>query len=121
MVTTPALLGDMIERLTAERVAFNVVARLSGRRGLAGRLKRLRPQLVIIGLLDGEGDAAIHALLAHLPGSKVIALRPDGRAITGYRLVLTRVSLADLSPDRLVDFVIESAADAPRGGAPLPC
>src|SRR5262245_4436083 len=111
MVTTPALLGDLIKRLAAGRVKLDIVAQLSGRRGLAQRLQRLRPRLIIIGLRAGEADAAIRALLLHLPTSKFIALSDDGRSITGYELRLSQTHLADLSPEAFIDFIGTATTD----------
>ena len=111
MVTTPALLGDLIEQLAAGRVKLDIVAQLSGRQGLAQRLQRLRPRLVIIGLREGETDAAIRALILRLPSSKFIALSDDGRSIMGYELRLSRIGLADLSPEAFVDFIGVAATD----------
>jgi DNA-binding NarL/FixJ family response regulator len=111
MVTTPALLGDLIKQLAIGRAALDIVGQLSGRRVLARRLQRLRPQLVIIGLRKDETDATIRALLAHLPDSKVIAISHDGRCIAGYELRLSRIKLSSLSPDGLVDFIGAAATD----------
>ena len=105
VVTTPALLGDLIKRLAVGRVKLDIVAQLNGRQGLAQRLQRLRPHLVIIGLRQGETDAAIRALLLRVPSSKFIALSDDGRSITGYELRLSRISLADLSPEAFIEFI----------------
>jgi hypothetical protein len=105
MVTTPALLGDLIKRLAVGRVKLDIVAQLSERRGLAQRLQRLRPHLIIIGLREGETDAEIRGLLLRLPSSKFIALGDDGCSITGYELRLNRISLADFSPEAFIDFI----------------
>ena len=111
LVTTPALLGDLIERLAIGRVELNIVGKLNDRRALAQRLQRLRAQLVIIGLHRHETEALIRALLARLPGSKFIALAHDGRSIAGYELRLNRTTLSDLSPEGLIDFIGAAPAD----------
>jgi hypothetical protein len=110
MVTTPALLGDLIERLAIGRVDLDIVARLNDRRALAQRLRRLRPQIVVIGLHENETEAPIRALLTQLPGSKLIALSHDGRSIAGYELRLDRTPLTDLSPEGLIDFIAAAPA-----------
>ena len=111
MVTTPALLGDLIRRLAVGRAKLDIVAQLNGRQGLDQQLQRLRPHLVVIGLREGETDAAIRALLRHLPSSKFIALSNDGRDITGYELRLSRINLADLSPQAFIDFIAVAGTD----------
>lgn len=111
MVTTPALLGDLIERLAVGRIELDIVAQLTERRALARQLQRLRPRLVIIGLRADETDAVIHALLLDLPGSKFIALSHDGRSVMGYELRLSRIRLSSLSPDAFIDFIGAGAVD----------
>ncbi len=114
MVTTPALLGDLIRRLAVGRIELDLTGQLSGRRALAARLKRLRPHLVIIGLRENETDTVIRALLMQLPGSKFIAVSSAGRSIVGYELRGNRTNLSnlsDLSPDGLIDFIGTVATD----------
>jgi hypothetical protein len=105
MVTAPALFGDLIERLAIGRVDLDIVGRLNDRRALAQRLRRLRPQLVIIGLHESETEALISVLLTRLPGSKFIVLSHDGRSIAGYERRLNRTPLPNLSPEGLFDFI----------------
>lgn len=105
MVTTPALLGDLIKRLAVERIGLEIVAQFSGRRGLARQLQRLRPHLVIIGLHKDETDRVIRALLMHLPSSKFITLSDDGRKIVGHELRHSQIELSTLSPEGFIDFI----------------
>jgi len=111
MVTTPALVGDLIERLAIGHVDLDIVARLNGRRALARRLQQLRPRLVVIGLRGDETDRLIRTLLMQLPSSKFVALSPDGRSIVGYELRVSRVTLSDLSPQEVIGFIGAEAAD----------
>jgi hypothetical protein len=105
MVTTPAMLGDLIKRLTFERVELDIVGELSDRARLVSRLRALRPGLVITGMQAGEADLPMRDLLLELPACKFIVLSHDGRSVTGYQLRLNRTSLADLGPDQLVGFI----------------
>ncbi len=105
MVTTPALLRDVIVQLMVKRVELDVVAELKVRRGLPGRLKILRPELVIFGLRRNETAAVIHALLREVPAAKFIALSSDGRSGVGFELRLYQTDLHDASPDVLSEFI----------------
>lgn len=105
MVTTPALLGDLIEQLAIGRVDLDIVGQLNDRRALARRLQRLRPRLVVIGLQENETEALIHGLLTRLPASRFIVLSHDGRSIAGYDSRRSRTALSDLSPEGLIDFI----------------
>ena len=105
MVTTPAMLSDLIKRLALGRVELDVVAELGGRQGLARRLRQLRPDLVVVGLRRSETGAVITALLPLLPKTKFIVLSQNGHCIVGYQLRFTRTRLADLSPEAFIRFI----------------
>ena len=106
MVTTPAMLGDLIKRLTFGRVELDIVGELSDRARLVSRLRVLRPALVIIGMRASEADVPILDLLLKLPACKFIVLSHDGRSMTGYQLRLKFLDLARRSgPDQLVGFI----------------
>jgi hypothetical protein len=105
MVTTPAMLSDLIKRLALGHAELHVVAELDGRQRLAHRLQQLRPDLVVIGLRRSETGAAITALLALLPNTKFIAFSQDGRSIIGYELRLSQIRLSDLAPEELIRFI----------------
>ncbi|HUN41679.1 MAG TPA: hypothetical protein VMU81_15440 [Acetobacteraceae bacterium] len=119
MVTTPALLRDVIKQLIARRVELDVVAELTERRALPRRLEAIRPDLVIIGLRRTESVALIRTLLLRVPGAKIIALSSDGRSAFGFELCLYQTNLGDASPDRLSEFVKSRAAPALPGSSPL--
>jgi DNA-binding NarL/FixJ family response regulator len=105
MVTTPALLRDVIKQLITSRVELDVVAELTERRELPQRLEAIRPDLVIIGLRRSESIVLIHTLLLRVPAAKFIALSSDGRSAFGFELRLYQTNLGDASPDRLSEFV----------------
>jgi hypothetical protein len=105
MVTTPAMLSDLIARVATERVDLDVVAALSDRHALVPTLERLRPDLVVIGLRPTETDAVVHSLLERLPATRFVALPADGRSVFGYAFPSHRIALADASPQALIDFV----------------
>jgi DNA-binding NarL/FixJ family response regulator len=105
MVTTPAMLRDLIKRLAVGRVELDVVAEFSARRALARRLKTIRPDLVVIGLRGDESDALIRRLLMLVPATKFIAFSSSGRSALGFELRLYQTDLSDASPDALLDFI----------------
>jgi hypothetical protein len=105
MVTTPALLSDLIRKLALGRVELDVVAELDGRQALARRLQQLRPDLVVIGLRCSESATGIIPLLGFLPKTKFIMFSQDGRSIIGYEPCLGQTRLSDLSPEGLMRFI----------------
>jgi hypothetical protein len=98
------MLGDLIKLLAVGRVDLEIVAEIDTRKGLARRLKALRPDLVVIGIAQNEGDGSVGALLKHLPTAKIIALGPNGR-MTGYEFCVRRSKLSNRSPEGLISFI----------------
>ncbi len=105
IVTTPAMLRDLVKGLARGRVDLDIVAELKVRRGLTRRLAELRPELVIIGLRAQEGDPLIQSLLATLPRTRFVAFSANRRAPSGFDLRLYKTDFADLPPARLIDFM----------------
>jgi chemotaxis response regulator CheB len=113
MVTTPAMLGDLIKRLAVGRVQLDVVAEVDVRRALRRRLHQLHPDLVIIGLRRSETPDTVTKLLQSLPKTKFIAVLHDGR-LTGYELQLRQTSFSELAPEALIDFITSNREEAAR-------
>jgi DNA-binding NarL/FixJ family response regulator len=105
IVTTPAMLGDLVKRLALGRVELEVVAELGTRRALARRLPELRPDLVVIGLHRRESDGIVTTLLMQLPKAKFIVFSADARTVIGYELRLHKAALSELSPDGFIGFM----------------
>jgi hypothetical protein len=103
MVSVPATLRDLIAGLAPEQI--DVVAELSTRDGLIHSLQLIRPDLVVIGLLPAEGDAAVRAWLDDFPETKFIALSADGRAVVGLEHRAEPIPLMHRSPQGLIDFL----------------
>jgi hypothetical protein len=105
IVTTPAMLGDLVKRLALGRVELDVVAELGTRRALARRLPELRPDLVVIGLHRRESDGIVTTLLMQLPKAKFIVFSADARTVIGYELRLHKAALSEMSPDGFIGFM----------------
>jgi DNA-binding NarL/FixJ family response regulator len=114
MVTTPALLGDLIKQLAKGRIDLDVIGEFGSRHALVRRLTTLRPDLVVIGLRRNESEAVIHRLLELVPTAKVVALSYSGRSPLGFELRLHRQDFADAYPGELFDF-IRGCADSFNG------
>src|SRR5262249_41686300 len=104
-VTTPAMLSDLIARRATGRIELDVVAELDTRDGMIENLRRLCPDLVVIGLRPTETGAVACSLLEYLPGTKFITLSADGRSILGYEHRIHRVELTDAPREALIDFL----------------
>jgi hypothetical protein len=105
IVTTPAMLSDLVKRLALGRVELDVVAELGTRHALTRRLPELRPDLVVIGLYRRETDNIVTTLLMQLPKAKFIAFSADGRSVIGYELRLHKAALSEMSPDGFIGFM----------------
>jgi hypothetical protein len=103
-VTAPAVIADLM-RHGGSSAAFDVVAELTGRRGLESRIKRLRPELVVIGLARGESVAPIEAILLTLPAAIVLSITDNGPRAVGYELRVHPTNLNDASAEAMAAFV----------------
>ena len=102
-VAITPLLGDIISQVVAERAPIDIVARLDSRDQLELRLPALAPDLVLVGLREGEGGAIALSLRSAVPRARVVALSHDGHHayLPAPRLHGTR--LIDLSPTALIE------------------
>jgi hypothetical protein len=114
MVTTPAMLRDIIKRLAVGRVELDVIAEFRARHALVRRLTAIQPDLVVVGLRRGEPDAVIHRLIMVVPATKFIAFSGDGSTALGFELRLYQTDLGEVSPDAFMDFIRSSAGEAQR-------
>lgn len=97
----PPLLADIIRRLTQGRVSIEVISVIDTLDALEERVHALSPELILIGLDRGEDDAIAVALVAALPGIRVLAISSDAKCISLHqagrqRRVLVDPSLQDL-------------------------
>jgi DNA-binding NarL/FixJ family response regulator len=105
VVTLPLLFGDIIKTSLAEHFTLDVVARLDSRTEIEKQLPFFSPDLIIVGLHDGETDEIGHTLLAFVPLAKVIVLSNDGRNAYVHEMRAHRSVLIDVSPGALVDAI----------------
>ena len=113
VVTTPAMLRDLIAHLALGRVELDMVDEFQARHALGRRLHRIRPDLVIIGLRRNEGDTVIHKLLVAVPTTKFIVFPANGRAPRGIELRLYHTELGDAPSEQLLGFIRSCSASLP--------
>jgi DNA-binding NarL/FixJ family response regulator len=113
IVTTPAILRDLIEHLTLGKVELDIVAELADRRALSHQLGQLQPELVVIGLRANESDTLVRRLITLVPTARFIAFSDNGRNASGFELRFFQTDLSDVPPSGLVDFI---RGCAPPGG-----
>lgn len=100
-VTIPPLLSDIITEVVREDVRLNVVAQFSERDAFSQHLPALAPDLVLIGLRNGETDEIGASVANLIPTAKVLVLSSNGdcaylHEVRGRRTVLQSFSLRHL-------------------------
>jgi DNA-binding NarL/FixJ family response regulator len=110
-VTMPPLLSDIVRELLSEKAGLHVIDQIGDREMLTERLPRLQPDLVVIGLGNGEGDDIGRLVLQVVPNGKVLAISNNGRDACLLEMRLHRSRLLDFSPETLLSAII--AADFP--------
>jgi hypothetical protein len=101
VVTLPPLLADLITSVLEPHLSLDVIGVMPTRERLAERLRELRPELVLLGLNDGEKDSCAQPLLKVLPSARILVLRKNGQdawlyKMRPHRTVLMNVSLSSL-------------------------
>lgn len=79
VVTVSPLLADLVADALKTDAPVDIVEVLSRREYLPARLRELAPELLLLGLADGEGDHVATPLLPLSPTTRILTLAPDGR------------------------------------------
>ncbi len=103
------LLGDLIVAALLPYLPLDIVGVVESRESLAGALAALSPDLLLLGLFDGETENIAQALLALLPTMRVLAVAANGgwACLTesdAPPLLLPGLSLQDLIDELAVRF-----------------
>ena len=106
IVTMSRMLSDIITALVTDHAALDVVAEFDSRADAENRLPVIAPDLILVGLHDGETDAIGLTLLALVPSAKVIAFSSDGRNGYLHEMRAQRVELTDISPQGLIHAIL---------------
>ena len=101
VVTLSPLLRELVTSVLPSQISFDVIEVLQSREGVAERLRDLAPDLVLIGLLEGETDAIALPLLAALPSIRILVLARNGEHAWLYRSYGRRAALPNLSVQAL--------------------
>jgi DNA-binding NarL/FixJ family response regulator len=111
-VTMPPLLSDIVRELLSEKAGLHVVDQIGDREMLTERLPKLQPDLVVIGLGNGEGDDIGRFVLQVVPNAKALAISNNGRDAYLLEMRLHRSRLPDFSPENLLSAIIASDSSA---------
>lgn len=106
----PPLIVDIIAKLLPDRTALNVLAQLADRVDIQERLSALNPDLVLLGLQNGETENVPYDLLALLPSAMIISLSSDGRSAVIYEMRPHRRTLRNISPRVLIQTILARSA-----------
>lgn len=109
VVTLSPLLRELVTGVLPSQISVDVIEVLESRECVAERLRELAPDLVLIGLLDGETDTIALPLLAALPSVSVLVLARNGKHAWLYRSHGRRAALANLSVQALREAMQGSA------------
>jgi chemotaxis response regulator CheB len=108
VVTMSRILSDIITALVTDHAALDLVAEFDNRADAESRLSAIAPDLILVGLRDGEPDGIGRTFLALVPSAKVIAFSSDGRNGYLHEMPALRVEITDISPQGLIDAILIS-------------
>lgn len=104
VVTLRPLLRDIIITLLQSRLPVTIVAEFSERTAV-GQIKKLAPDLVVVGLRSGENDRIGQQYLAKISCAKVAVISNDGREAFVYVAPSRRIVLHSVSLEALDKFL----------------
>ncbi len=104
-VTVSPLLADIIQRALRARVEVRTVARITTRYQITTRLRRWKPDLVLIRLRRGEDDSIARSIVEALPQATVVAISASIRHAYVYEMRPHRTVLANFSRGDLLEHV----------------
>jgi hypothetical protein len=102
LVTVSPLLGELLLATLLPHLSLDVIAILETREGLGASLGAWSPDLVLLGLLGGETDAAAQAVLALVPTAKILAVTANGAPAWLLEPHGPPLALSDLSAHEMV-------------------
>lgn len=116
IVTVSPLLADLVKAVLRPHLFLDVVEVLSTRDRLMERLQYLSPDLVLLGLLNGEDDTCAVPLLAALVSVRILVLAANGAQAWLYETGPHRTALPKLSSSDLIDALkISFDLSPPKG------
>lgn len=110
VVTLSPFLRELVISVLPPQVPVDVVDVLATREHLAETIRDSAPDLVLLGLGEGETDAAALPLLAVRPVARILVLTHNGEFAWLYELPGRRVTLSDLSVSSLKEALRASLA-----------
>jgi len=116
VVSLSPFLRELVRSVLEPQISLDAVEVLAAREFVAERIRKITPDLVLLGLkeveTEAEADAAALQLLAALPNARVLVLAHNGESAWLYGTPGRRVTLSDLSVAPLKDAL--RAAFAPH-------
>ncbi len=97
VVTLSPFLRELVTSVLPPQISVDVVEVLGTREHLADRIREIAPDLVLLGLGEGEADAAALPLLAVRPLARILVLTRNGESAWLYESPGRRVTLSELS------------------------
>lgn len=105
LVAMPPMLKDIMQALSAEHPALEVVEQLGAEADLAAALTEYRPDVIVTCAGKSEVDE-LHRLLFARPRLRVLVVSRDGREAYVHTLVPNRVVLHDVSAHEILDALL---------------
>jgi DNA-binding NarL/FixJ family response regulator len=112
LTTMPEMLNSIILSIVAAQPALQVVARIDADDDLAAAAQGHDADVVVMCAEMSGGGPVAEELLFTRPRMRVLILTANGRAAHLYRLLPHRMTIDDISPEELVNAMLESGIGA---------
>lgn len=105
LVALPPMLTDIMQALTAEHPAFQVIEELRQEADLVAAMEEYDPDVIVMRAGTAAPDELRRLLFAR-PGLRVLVISRDGHEAYVYTLVPDRVVLNDVSAHEIQDALL---------------
>lgn len=105
LVGLPPLLHDIVIRLVADQSDLEVVGQYRQYEELFVSDNESAPDVIVIGIGDGDVNGICGRLLAQHPQVKIVAVGGEGRRVFLYDLRPHKVAVGEVSPEELLQAI----------------
>lgn len=105
LVELPPLLHDIVIRVVADQADLEVLGQYRHYEELLVSDNESAPDVIVIGIGDGDVNGICGRLLARHPQVKIVAVGGDGRRVFLYDLRPHRVAVGEVSPEELLQAI----------------
>ena len=120
MVAVPSLLEEIIEDAVRASDDVRVTTKTADRRAWAADFERTVPDVVLLGLGEGDRLSDFEEVLYRSPRTRLIGVSIEGRNVQALELAPQATHIGNVSPEELLEVIRKTGHRTPGGEASDP-